>query len=73
MPAAGRTLARTLPLEVAFAPVLAAQRCVLSGTDPADFPRAPVEIVLVSLTLIAQLGVELSGSGGGSGDAQRWT
>ncbi|CAN0265295.1 unnamed protein product, partial [Ectocarpus fasciculatus] len=70
VPAAGRALARALPLEAAFAPVLAAQRCVLSGTDPADFPRAPVEIVLVSLTLIAQLGVELSGSGGGSGDAQ---
>ncbi|CAN0149356.1 unnamed protein product, partial [Ectocarpus sp. 8 AP-2014] len=70
VPAAGRALARALPLEAAFAPVLAAQRCVLSGTDPADFPRAPVEIVLVSLTLIAQLGVEQSGTGGGSGDAQ---
>ncbi|CAM9256695.1 unnamed protein product, partial [Ectocarpus sp. 4 AP-2014] len=70
VPAAGRALARALPLEAAFAPVLAAQRCVLSGTDPADFPRAPVEIVLVSLTLIAQLGVELSGTGGGSGDVQ---
>ncbi|CAM9277384.1 unnamed protein product, partial [Ectocarpus sp. 13 AM-2016] len=70
VPAAGRALARALPLEAAFAPVLAAPRCVLCGTDPADFPRAPVEIVLVSLTLIAQLGVELSGTGGGSGDAE---
>lgn len=48
---------------MAFTPILAAQRAVLAGVDPADFPRAPVEIVLVSLTLVAQLGVALSRDG----------
>ncbi len=67
MPAAGRALGRALPLEAAVGPLLAAQRGVLKGIDPADFPRAPVEIVLVTLTLLAQLGVELSGGGGGGG------
>lgn len=68
MPPAGRALARALPLEATLAPILAGQRGVLAGADPADYPRAPVEIVLVSLTLIAQLGVELgrSCSSGGS-------
>eukprot|EP00752_Nemacystus_decipiens_P009229 g8244.t1 len=68
VPAAGRALGRALPLEAAMAPILAAQRAVLAETDPADYPRAPVEIVLVSLTLLAQLGMALSGGvGGGSG------
>lgn len=67
MPAAGRALGRVLPLEAAVAPILVAQRAVLAGTDPADYPRAPVEIVLVSLTLLAQLGMELSSGGGGGG------
>lgn len=67
VPAAGRALGRALPLEAAVSPILAAQRAVLAGTDPADYPRAPVEIVLVSLTLLAQLGIELSGGGGGGG------
>lgn len=65
VPMAGRALGRALPLEAAVAPILAAQRSVLKGLDPTDFPRAPVEIVLVTLTLLAQLGVELSGGGGG--------
>ncbi|CAM9199330.1 unnamed protein product, partial [Scytosiphon promiscuus] len=67
VPPAGRSLARALPLEAAFVPILAAQRGVLGGVDPADYPRAPVEIVLVSVTLVAQLGVELGRSSGGSG------
>lgn len=78
-PETARSLAQALPLESTLAPILAAQRAALSGTDPADYPRAPVEIVLVSLTLIAQLGVTLTdndvgacgGSGGGGGLAQR--
>lgn len=69
VPVAGRALAHALPLEATLAPILAAQRGVLFGIDPADFPRTPVEIVLVSLTLVAQLGVELSGnSSGATGD-----
>lgn len=42
---------------------------MLSGTDPADYPRAPVEIVLVSLTLVAQLGLALNRGSGGEGEA----
>ncbi|CAM9935319.1 unnamed protein product [Pylaiella littoralis] len=64
VPVAGRAVARALPLEATLAPILAAQRSVLFGVDPVDYPRAPVEIVLVSLTLVAQLGVVLSGNGG---------
>lgn len=71
MPAAGRALGRALPLEAAVAPILAAQRAVLGGIDPSDYPRAPVEIVLVSLTLLAQLGMELTGAGGGDGPKPR--
>eukprot|EP00903_Cladosiphon_okamuranus_P014395 g13363.t1 len=67
VPAVGRALGRVLPLEAAVAPILAAQKAVLAGTDPVDYPRAPVEIVLVALTLLAQLGMELSGSGGCTG------
>lgn len=59
-PEAARALARVLPLSAAVAPILAAQRDVLSGTPPAEYPRAPVEIVLVALTLVAQLGLALS-------------
>lgn len=70
MPAVGRALGRAIPLEAAVAPILAAQRAVLSGTDPAVYPRAPVEIVLVALTLLAQLGMELSGGGGGTGGSE---
>ncbi|CAN0117191.1 unnamed protein product, partial [Hapterophycus canaliculatus] len=67
IPAAGCALARALPLEATLVPILAAQRGVLAGADPVDYPRAPVEIVLVSLTLIAQLGMELGRVSGGGG------
>lgn len=54
-----RVLARTLSLEASLTSILATQRDVLAGADPADYPRSPVEIILLSLTLVAQLALAL--------------
>lgn len=54
-----RVLARTLSLEASLASILATQRDILVGANPADYPRSPVEIILVSLTLVAQLALAL--------------
>lgn len=62
-PASACALAHSLPLEAALAPILVAQRTALSGLDPAEYPRAPVEIILVCLTLVAQLALGLNTHG----------